>query len=243
MCKVFCIDPACCIRSNPCEKKTRFYEGRSLTYVVTGGRWEVKNFMDGSVAGFFGNDTMQLGSSFYSDGELVVPGTIFGQALRIPKSFANASSFACSVIQRADQNTIENGGQENVDGGLVTYGGLDSNNCDSVIVYEPLIEPAYWQFKLSAVSSTNFKQEDEWPVISDTSSALIVAPLTIAASLALIFGAQRSTACFDLRISCDGQSVRTLCRQALLTDPEYSFPKLNYCTWGDLRTLYGHILY
>ncbi|RCN45402.1 hypothetical protein ANCCAN_08623 [Ancylostoma caninum] len=92
------------------------------------------------------------------------------------------------------------GKEKNVDGGLVTYGGLDSKNCDSVIVYEPLIEPANWQLKLAAVSSANFRLEYGWSVISDTSSALIVAPLTIAARLASIFGAQCpvlfSSSCF-----------------------------------------------
>ncbi|EPB74050.1 eukaryotic aspartyl protease [Ancylostoma ceylanicum] len=185
-----------------------------------------RNFMDGSVAGFFGNDTVQLGSSYYGDGELVVPGAIFGQAVKVPKSFAShpaegvvgmgfqslaVGSFTPPLLRAIHLGLLDQqvftvflrraeGGRDGVDGGLVTYGGVDSKNCDSVIVYEPLTEPAYWQFKvyanvcyiirLSAVSSGNFTSEDGWSVISDTSSALIVAPLTIAVRLASIFGAE-----------------------------------------------------
>ncbi|EYB87690.1 hypothetical protein Y032_0258g422 [Ancylostoma ceylanicum] len=240
MCKVFCMDAACCIRSNPCEKKTRFHQGRSLTYVGTDGNWEIKNFMDGSVAGFFGNDTVQLGSSYYGDGELVVPGAIFGQAVKVPKSFAShpaegvvgmgfqslaVGSFTPPLLRAIHLGLLDQqvftvflrraeGGRDGVDGGLVTYGGVDSKNCDSVIVYEPLTEPAYWQFKLSAVSSGNFTSEDGWSVISDTSSALIVAPLTIAVRLASIFGAEHSAAeaarNIALAFGTDSPSERTV---------------------------------
>lgn len=42
---------------------------------------------------------MQLGSSYYSDGELVVTGIVFGQALKLPESFVNVSILANNALE------------------------------------------------------------------------------------------------------------------------------------------------
>lgn len=38
-------------------------------------------------------------------------------------------------------------------GGMFTYGGLDTAHCGKVIAYEPLTSPTYWQFKVTLSSS------------------------------------------------------------------------------------------
>ncbi|RCN45396.1 hypothetical protein ANCCAN_08617 [Ancylostoma caninum] len=37
---------------------------------------------------------------------------------------------------------------KNVFGGVFTYGGLDTENCDEKVVYENLTSATYWQFRI-----------------------------------------------------------------------------------------------
>ncbi|EYB84819.1 hypothetical protein Y032_0309g2065 [Ancylostoma ceylanicum] len=90
ICEIFCEDKSCCRRTedpkakNPCHGKRRFDMGRSSTYVKTDGKWEI-DYMGSSVEGFFGNDTIRFGAE--ETEQLIVPGTVFGQAKRIAPLF------------------------------------------------------------------------------------------------------------------------------------------------------------
>jgi hypothetical protein len=46
----------------------------------------------------------------------------------------------------------ERGDIDNVPGGYITYGGLDTTHCGAVIAYQPLSSATYFQFKIDGVS-------------------------------------------------------------------------------------------
>ncbi|VDO99865.1 unnamed protein product [Heligmosomoides polygyrus] len=154
----------------------------------------------GSASGFFGEDTVRFGPP--GTDQLVVPGTVIGQAVRVAPFFAramcdgilglgfrdlSASNVNPPLLNAIDQKLIdpiltvylEYG--RNVDhGGVFTYGGLDNANCGDVIAYEPLTQAVYWQFRLKAVSSGYVVLKKGWEVISDTGTSLLGIPKAIA---------------------------------------------------------------
>lgn len=46
----------------------------------------------------------------------------------------------------------ERGDVDNVPGGYITYGGLDTQNCGAVIAYQPLSSATFFQFTINEVS-------------------------------------------------------------------------------------------
>ncbi|RCN35780.1 eukaryotic aspartyl protease [Ancylostoma caninum] len=91
ICDVFCEQKSCCklkannTDDNPCRQKLRFDQRRSRTYVKTPGSFHI-DYVNGKVDGFFGNDTVRFGAA--DTDQLVVPGTVFGQAKKIPSVFS-----------------------------------------------------------------------------------------------------------------------------------------------------------
>ncbi|KAK6036754.1 hypothetical protein COOONC_25741 [Cooperia oncophora] len=79
--------------------------------------------------------------------------------------------------------------QDNVYGGVYTYGGLDTANCGPVLAYQPLSSATYYQFKLDAVASSTYSSTKGWQAISDTGTSLLAAPTSIASAIADANGA------------------------------------------------------
>lgn len=77
-------------------------------------------------------------------------------------------------------------------GGVVTYGGLDSERCGSVIHYEPISSRGRWQFTLRKISvgSQSSIPGRSYEAISDTSSGLIYGPIGMMFKLAGALGGQ-----------------------------------------------------
>ncbi|GMR46224.1 hypothetical protein PMAYCL1PPCAC_16419, partial [Pristionchus mayeri] len=77
------------------------------------------------------------------------------------------------------------GARENVNGGIYTYGAIDTTNCGPVIAYQPLSSASYYQFKLSSVSMGSYSNSKGWQVISDTGTSLIGAPEDVVEKVAV----------------------------------------------------------
>jgi hypothetical protein len=60
--------------------------------------------------------------------------------------------------------------------GLITYGALDSVNCDSTVNYVPLSAETYWQFPIQAFSIGSYTDSKTQQVISDTGTSWIGLP-------------------------------------------------------------------
>ncbi|GMR57380.1 hypothetical protein PMAYCL1PPCAC_27575, partial [Pristionchus mayeri] len=85
------------------------------------------------------------------------------------------------------------GAQENVNGGIYTYGAIDTTNCGPIIAYEPLSSATYFEFKLTSMSLGSYSNNKGWKVISDTGTSLMAGPEAIVEQLATAAGAKVSS--------------------------------------------------
>ncbi|KAK6011202.1 hypothetical protein OSTOST_23724 [Ostertagia ostertagi] len=115
------------------------------------------------------------------------------------KTMIGCSGVNTVFINAVDQGLVDQpiftvflehvGAQDNVYGGVYTYGGLDTTNCGPVLAYQPLSSATYYQFKLSAVASGTYSSAKGWQAISDTGTSLLAAPTSIASAIADANGA------------------------------------------------------
>lgn len=237
VCRILCPLKACCAATeqrirNPCDGKGAFDASLSTTYVKSEGSWRLQ-YGTGGAGGFFGNDTVRFGAP--GTNQLVVPGTVFGQASTIAEFFSGdpidgilglgfkalAEQGVNPPYQRAiDLGLVEapiftvflerKGEQSGVPGGVYTYGGIDTTNCGPVIAYQPLSTATYWQFKMSEYSSGKSTSNKGWEVISDTGTSFIAAPRAFAEHIAKVNDAEYDQHNDVYVIGCDKKPVLEL---------------------------------
>nr|CAA96571.1 parasite pepsinogen [Haemonchus contortus] len=222
VCEVLCHDKSCCEddvdnpdEDNPCKGKSGFDSTQSTSYAkITPKKYFEIVYGTGFAKGFLGNDTVRFGEEG-NNKTLVVPGTVFGQAVQIGDPFANnpingilglgfrglAQAGVTPPLQRAiDLKLVDpiftvymkqlGAKAKGQDGGAFTYGGLDSVNCGQEIAYVDLTRPLYWQFKMEAFSAGYLSIRKGWEVISDTGTSFMGVPTAIADLVADSYGGQ-----------------------------------------------------
>ncbi|CAJ0931949.1 unnamed protein product, partial [Mesorhabditis belari] len=182
---------------NPCDLKHRFNSSASSSYQKNGQQFTIQ-YGTGSAQGFLGQDVVCLG-----DSNVCYSKQLFGQATQIADFFENqpcdgifgmgwpalsvdqVPPLLNNVVSLLDQPLFNvwmdrKGTQQDVVGGLFTYGALDSVNCDtSKIVYTPITSQTYWQFAIQGVSQGAYSSKMTYQVISDTGTSLIGAPQAV----------------------------------------------------------------
>ncbi|KAL6743364.1 hypothetical protein Aduo_016409 [Ancylostoma duodenale] len=220
VCVVFCPESTCCKKNvvlgneNYCRGRHLFHSRKSDTYIKADGTWRIMYGTE-SVRGFCGNDTVRLG---VGSERLVIPGTRFGQANKMSiffdeKPIDGVLGLAFYLLSAANnvppfQRAVELGLVDPIftvyleklqkingkaHGGVVTYGGFDSQHCSETITYENLTAATYWQFKMKSVTAGDFHAEFPWKTITSTSSPFIKAPVIMAEKIAKAVGAVVST--------------------------------------------------
>ncbi|RCN52842.1 eukaryotic aspartyl protease [Ancylostoma caninum] len=205
ICEVFCTDQSCCEKKrpmgrNPCQGKRYFQSAKSSSYVPMDGRWWMTYRPYGAAAyGFYGNDTLRFGGS--GTEQLVVPATKIGFADTIDKRFASRPvdgivgmafpflsfndvvspferAWKLGLVEPVFTVYMERVGwrAENVFGGSVTYGGLDTVHCGDLISYQPLKGANFWVFEVTNVTAGGFVCDYKTTAISDTGSSFFGAP-------------------------------------------------------------------
>uniref|UniRef100_A0A1I7YEB0 Peptidase A1 domain-containing protein n=1 Tax=Steinernema glaseri TaxID=37863 RepID=A0A1I7YEB0_9BILA len=203
LCQIIC-DSSCCssytrpVFANVCAKKNKFDHSKSSTYKANGEHWSIA-YGTGSASGFLGEDTISFGSAGAS--QLVVPNTTFGQATYLANFFGSSpidgilglafQSLAVDgipppLVNAINQNLLdkplftvwmeEKGEQENIFGGVYTYGAVDTDHCSSDVTYQPLSSATYYQFRMDAVSAGSYTNQGGWEVISDTGTSFVGGP-------------------------------------------------------------------
>nr|pir hypothetical protein Y39B6B.h [imported] - Caenorhabditis elegans [Caenorhabditis elegans] len=81
-------------------------------------------------------------------------------------------------------------GSNGGNGGLITYGALDSVNCADDISYVPLTAKTYWEFALDGFAVGSFSETKTAKVISDTGTSWIGAPHSIISAVVKATGAK-----------------------------------------------------
>ncbi|EPB77985.1 hypothetical protein ANCCEY_02899 [Ancylostoma ceylanicum] len=218
LCKVFCPNKErCCAETGKkytCAGKHAYDWRQSQTAKQKGGTWEIE-YGTGSASGEFSVDIVRFGN--VGDKRLEVPGTVVGRATKIAEFFkdipmdgilglafkaASTSNIAPPFVRAYQLGLVDPvftvhmrsvGDAENVFGGVFTYGGIDTENCDKEVTYVKLTYAAFFLFEMDAVSLGNFHDKSGWEVISDTGTSFIGAPTRIADEIAKAAGARLPT--------------------------------------------------
>ncbi|VDO52170.1 unnamed protein product [Haemonchus placei] len=163
--------------------------------------------------GVVGKDTVRLGAN--GPKKFVIPGTVFGQAAKFRSTFSdndvdgvlglgfptNAAGGITPPVNRAiDLHLLDEpvftvymkaaNGKEGGDGGLVTYGAVDTTHCGQILAYEPLTSKTHWQFAITSVTSGKYHSTAKWSARSDTTNSFIEMPAPEAAAIADAHGAK-----------------------------------------------------
>ncbi|PAV75164.1 hypothetical protein WR25_04059 [Diploscapter pachys] len=153
---------------NNCDSKHKFFYNQSSTYKHNGLPWII-TYGSGSAEGFLGNDVVRFGA--IGEQQLAVPDCTFGIAEHISRDFVHdatdgilglafkalASDDVTPVLVNAIKQGLldqplftvfleHRGALNGVNGGVFTYGGIDSTNCGPIIAYQPLSAATYFQF-------------------------------------------------------------------------------------------------
>ncbi|VDM76364.1 unnamed protein product [Strongylus vulgaris] len=102
------------------------------------------------------------------------------------------------------QLTISNGGNA----GLITYGAIDTTNCQSQINYVPLSAETYWQFPIAGFSIGSFSESKKDQVISDTGTSWIGAPTSVISGVVKQTGAKYDFANELYTVDCSTQKTQ-----------------------------------
>jgi len=93
-----------------------------------------------------------------------------------------------------------------LDGGQITFGGLDTTNCGAVKGYAPLTAQSYWQFDINAVyAGSSWLSLTTTTAISDTGSSTIVGPSAVVAQIASAVGAVWNDSMGTYTVGCSAQ--------------------------------------
>ncbi|CAP37368.1 Protein CBR-ASP-1 [Caenorhabditis briggsae] len=198
------IDAAC--NSQACNgypdsgyKKQKFDTTKSSTFTKETRKFSIQ-YGSGSCNGYLGTDTITFGG-------LTIKSQEFGVATHLAEVFGYQPvdgilglgwpALAVDKVVPPMQNvlpqldaplftvwldrklTISQGGS----GGLITYGAVDTTNCDSQITYVPLTAKTYWQFALDGFSVGTFSENKKDQVISDTGTSWLGAPNTVVSGI------------------------------------------------------------
>ncbi|KAK0408148.1 hypothetical protein QR680_003798 [Steinernema hermaphroditum] len=209
-------DAACCEHksvytdpNSPCANKHRFDSKKSSTYNKTGNSpWDLQ-YATGTAEGFLARDTVIFGEA--GSQQLVVRKMIFGQASKIGDHFATSSAegiLGLSLISGIKDNTpplLQAIYQRKFDqplftvyldkkgnGGMFTWGGLDTVNCGPVIAYARLSERGTWSVHVDGLSLGKYSYNNQgqgFKGLSDTGSGAIFGPRSVVDSIAKELGA------------------------------------------------------
>ncbi|KJH53579.1 eukaryotic aspartyl protease [Dictyocaulus viviparus] len=235
-CAMLCEDQQCCTGSpqnvDSCKDKQKFDKNQSTTYSSDGRQWTIQ-YGTGSANGYLGKDTVRFGSP--GTKQLVIPGVVFGQATSLAQFFAEQpfdgilglafQSLAVDGITPPFQVAIDKHlvdqplftvflkhtpGEVKVDGGLYTYGGIDSINCESAVNFQPLSSATYWQFLMTGVKSGSYEATNQWQVISDTGTSFMGVPSAVLEGIVRDAGAKYDQATELYFVDCKANPTMEL---------------------------------
>ncbi|KAI1710269.1 eukaryotic aspartyl protease domain-containing protein [Ditylenchus destructor] len=198
-----------------CLQKSRFDSSQSTTYVADGREFSVA-YGSGNAAGFFGKDTVRMGKA--GGQQLEIPGVTFLQATTMSKTLRRFNvdgifglGFWKDTLNDVDPPLLTavnqsllteplftvymtsqgyHNEQAGSPGGYFTYGGVDSEHCESDDVhYVPLHSKSNWIFLMEGVASGNYTLNWMMEAISDTGTSLIYGPKTVVEKIAAEVGA------------------------------------------------------
>ena len=188
------------IKCGNCTRVKRFDPSKSSTYQKT--NYYLSN---NSSYGVYGQDFVRIGNT--GGDQLIIPNSMFGQALTHGASTDYDGILGLGFtaenpdgIDSPITTAIKSGildypivtlffnhiGEFNVStkGGVITYGAVDTANCDHNVVYEPLTDPNKFQIAIKNVAFGSNSFSRNWNASIDNNDYAITAPADVANALA-----------------------------------------------------------
>jgi hypothetical protein len=182
-----------------CKAKSQFDSSKSSTYSKDGRSFSIQ-YGSGWARGFQGTDTVRFGPA--GSDQLVIPKTTFAQATdfdeeMVQSPFDGILGLAFQTISvnhvrppflnALDQNIVDQGiftvyletdngeTDEAPSGGVFTFGGLDTDNCDPVQGWVPLEDETWWEIAIDQIwiGKKNVSTSTSYG-ISDTGTSLLI---------------------------------------------------------------------
>ncbi|CAO4382530.1 unnamed protein product [Caenorhabditis nigoni] len=194
-----CTSQACNGYPDSGYKKQKFDTTKSSTFVKETRKFSIQ-YGSGSCNGYLGKDTVNFGGITDQNQEFGVAthlAEVFGYqpvdgifglgwpALAVDKVVPPMQNVLTQLdapvftVWLDRKLTISQGGS----GGLITYGAVDTTNCDAQVTYVPLTAKTYWQFALDGFSVGTFSENKKDQVISDTGTSWLGAPNTVVSGI------------------------------------------------------------
>jgi len=241
----------------PCRQKHKFDSSMSSTYTDLHRTWSIQYGL-GDARGNLGKDNMAFGG--VGETQLSIPMTTFGQANHISNDFNDDpsdgilglafQSLAVDDVVPPLQNAIaqglldqplftvwlqHKGAMEGVNGGVFTYGAIDTTNCASMVTYQRLTSATYWQFRMEKIGAGSYSSSSGWEVISDTGTSFVGGPQSVIRGLAnavhAVYDSQNEIYTIDCNAN-PGDIVITI------GGMDYNINPVNYISPADETTCY-----
>ncbi|KAK0414656.1 hypothetical protein QR680_011550 [Steinernema hermaphroditum] len=110
--------------------------------------------------------------------------------------------------------------------GQITYGALDTQNCDSTVNYVSLTSKSYWQFAQDGFQIGTYKYTTQDQVISDTGTSWIGAPQVVLDNIASVTGAQYDWTNNFYTVDCGAKNLPDLV--FTIGGQNYHVPQVEY---------------
>lgn len=202
-----------------CDGKNNFDSSASTSYVKDGRPFFIM-YGTGSAYGFLGQDVFCFG-----DSGLCFDKQVYGQSTHVAAFFKDQpidgicglafESIAVDHVKPPFLNVMDHldnpfftvwmtveGATEGKIGGGITWGGLDTDHCDSNIDWIDLTAKTYYEIKMDSVKvgDTSFKGGS---AISDTGTSLIAGPVTEIAKICEALGGKLNASVGLYTVPCD----------------------------------------
>uniref|UniRef100_A0A914CG01 Peptidase A1 domain-containing protein n=1 Tax=Acrobeloides nanus TaxID=290746 RepID=A0A914CG01_9BILA len=190
-----------------CSGKNTFDQHKSSTYHTDNQTWN----NGGNLPGYLGIDTVTIVGS---GANLSIPNSTFTQATKIGQPFQNdiadgifglafqslsVDQVLPPLVNAINQGLLEypyftvflqeKGVVDGAPGGVFTYGGQDTTNCNTDITWTPLSSATYFEFRMASITLGSYSNTKGWQAISDTATSFIGGPQSITNALAKQVGA------------------------------------------------------
>ncbi|VDD91096.1 unnamed protein product [Enterobius vermicularis] len=228
-----------------CATKNRFDSSKSSTYVADGSGFSI-TYQTGTVTGFLGSDTLCIPGT-----QLCIKNQKFGQVTKIGGGFVSQpidgilglafpslayDHITPPVFNAINQGLLDqpiftiymghNGPTVQENGGMITFGGLDTVNCAPQVDYVNLISATYFMFKMTGVAAGSYSISGKsWNTVSMTSAAYIGGPKAVVEKLAAQVGARYNPQYQSYFIDCDAVSPDV---QFTINGKHYNITATNY---------------
>uniref|UniRef100_A0A914E2G5 Peptidase A1 domain-containing protein n=1 Tax=Acrobeloides nanus TaxID=290746 RepID=A0A914E2G5_9BILA len=133
---------------------------------------------------------------------------------------------------------------QNGDAGVITYGGVDSTNCGSMIAYQPLANYENYIIEFSDISYGSYANSSTYTTIVDSTYDGISGPASVIDSMAKVVGATPNQI-YYYQVDCDkklpsftfmiGGKQYTIDSNHQIGAKNTKFPLTNMCEWKFFR--------